>query len=313
MIIVTGGAGFIGSNLIQGLNSMGITQIVVVDDLSDGRKHLNLNRLKIADYIDKNDFLGQLGHFKNVQTIFHQGACSDTLESDGAYMMRNNFTFSKELLQFSLKNQIDFLYASSASVYGNGTNGFGESTDCEYPLNIYAYSKFLFDQYVREILQADKSPSSQIVGLRYFNVYGYQENHKDKMASVAFHLMNQLKNREQLKLFEGSESFMRDFIFVEDVVDVNLFFFKNKLSGIYNCGSGTSRSFLDVALILRGLDPSAVLETIPFPPVLRDKYQTFTEADLSNLRASGYTKPFVSLEEGIERYYHHFIKTGGFF
>ncbi|MEK6557534.1 MAG: ADP-glyceromanno-heptose 6-epimerase, partial [Candidatus Margulisiibacteriota bacterium] len=251
MIIVTGGAGFIGSNLIKGLNSQGITQIIVVDDLSDGKKHLNLNRLKIADYIDKNDLLNQLDHFKNVQTIFHQGACSNTMETDGAFMMRNNFTFSKELLQFALKNQIDFLYASSASVYGDGTSGFRESIDCEYPLNIYAYSKFLFDQYVREILRTNKSPSSQILGLRYFNVYGYQENHKGTMASVAFHLMNQLNHNEPLKLFEGSESFKRDFVFVDDVVDINLFFFEKKLSGIYNCGTGKSRSFLDVANILR--------------------------------------------------------------
>lgn len=303
MIIVTGGAGFIGSNLIKGLNELGHEEILVVDNLSNAHKHLNLNGLAIADFLDKKDFLKALPSLSNITAIFHQGACSSTTETDGEYMMRNNYQFSKALFHHCLNHQIPFYYASSASVYGNGDNGFAEKRECEYPLNVYAFSKFMFDQYVLRHLKSS-TVSSPVVGLRYFNVYGYQENHKGSMASVVFHFFNQLREGGTMRLFEGSEDFRRDFIFVEDVVRVNLHFFQKAQSGVYNCGTGEARSFLDIAHIIQQLEPgSAKIEFIPFPDHLKGKYQTFTQANLQSLRNSGYTRHFVSLEDGVKQYY----------
>jgi ADP-L-glycero-D-manno-heptose 6-epimerase len=312
MIIVTGGAGFIGSNLVRRLNQEGIEDILVVDNLSDSVKHLNLNTLYFTDFIDKRSFLEQLPGIENIEAIFHQGACSSTTETDGRYMMSNNYEYSKELLHFCLKRDIDFLYASSASVYGNGTNGFSETRQCEYPLNVYAFSKYLFDNYVRRILK-ENSPESQVLGLRYFNVYGPQENHKGDMASVMFKFYNQLKQGENMKLFEGSENFLRDFIYVEDVTKVNLHFFQSKKSGIYNCGTGQARSFSDIAHIVQQLKDGAKIEIVPFPDHLRGKYQTFTESDMTDLRKAGYQKEFFSLEEGVSKYYEMLKKNDGYF
>jgi ADP-L-glycero-D-manno-heptose 6-epimerase len=310
MIIVTGGAGFVGSNIVKGLNDRGIDDIIIVDNLTNSRKHLNLNRLKYVDYIDKTDFLECLPGLSDVKTIFHNGACSSTTESDGKYMMKNNYEYSKILLNHAVDNKIDFIYASSASVYGNGDNGFKEEPECEYPLNVYAFSKFSFDNYVRRILAENKA-KSQISGLRYFNVYGYQENHKGAMASVAFHFFNQLSSGK-IKLFEGSDNFLRDFIFVEDVVKVNLFFFDKGISGIYNCGTGTARSFTDIARVFKSLVPDIELEYIPFPDHLVGKYQTYTQADLENLRKAGYDKDFTSLEDGITGYFNRLKATNGY-
>ncbi len=311
MIIVTGGAGFIGSNVVRALNNRGIENILIVDNLSNSFKHLNLNRLKFIDFIDKNAFFEKLPKLDTVKTIFHLGACSNTTESDGKYMMENNYEYSKKLLSFSLSHKIDFLYASSAAVYGNGDNGFCEDTKCEYPLNIYAYSKYIFDNFVRRIL-AKQQPGSQITGIRYFNVYGYQENHKDTMASVAFHFFNQLKTSHKVKLFEGSEGFFRDFVFVEDVADVNMFFYESKKSGIYNCGTGKEENFLKIAEIVQQLSPKTEIEYIPFPEHLKGKYQNFTKADLTNLRNAGYEKPFHDLKEGLTKYYECLKTTGGY-
>lgn len=309
MIVVTGGAGFIGSNIIKGLNKQGIDDIIVVDNLSNSQKHLNLNSLNITDYLDKEELILNLQKIKNVKTIFHQGACSSTTESDGKYMMKNNYEYSKQLLHYAMEKNIDFLYASSASVYGDGHKGFREDRAYEYPLNVYAFSKFAFDNYVRPFLSIAQS---QILGLRYFNVYGYQENHKGSMASVGFHMFNQLQTENKMKLFEGSENFRRDFVFVEDVVDVNLFFYEKKLNGIFNCGTGKARSFLDIATTLRKVHNGGEIEYIPFPEHLKGKYQAFTQADLNNLRAIGYTKEFHSLEQGLEKYYNNLSKTGGY-
>ncbi|MDD4526516.1 MAG: ADP-glyceromanno-heptose 6-epimerase [Candidatus Margulisbacteria bacterium] len=313
MIIVTGGAGFIGSNIVKGLNDKGITDILIVDNLSNPEKHLNLNSLKYYDYVDKQDFIANLDKFKAYRTIFHQGACSDTTETDGKYMMRNNYEYSKELLLFSLNNDIDLIYASSASIYGNGDKGFKEDPMCEYPLNVYAFSKFSFDNFVRNVRLKRKNIDSQILGLRYFNVYGYQENHKGKMASVAYRMFNQIKNKEEIKLFEGSEGFLRDFIFIEDVVKVNLFFYENGKQGIYNCGTGKARSFLDIANTVQSLNKSAKLIYTPFPEQLKGKYQVYTQADTTKLRAAGFTQNFHTLEEGIGKYYHKFESTNGYF
>ena len=310
MIVVTGGAGFIGSNIVKGLNEAGEENIIVVDNLSNAEKHLNLNSLSIADYIDKDEFLQKLNKFQNVKAIFHQGACSSTTEQDGKYMMSNNYEYSKTLLNYCLENSIDFLYASSASVYGNGKAGFVEKREAEYPLNVYGFSKFAFDNYVRRVLPKVKS---QVLGLRYFNVYGPQENHKGRMASVAFHLFHQLQETGKMKLFEGSGNFRRDFIHVADTVKINLHFYESKTSGIFNAGTGKARSFEDIATALQSLHGSGEIESIPFPEDLRGKYQEFTEAGLDKLRAAGYSKEFMSLEEGVQQYYEQLSATDGRF
>ena len=308
MIAVTGGAGFIGSNIIKGLNDAGEAEILVVDNLSNGEKHLNLNSLSIADYIDKNDYLSNLDKLQNVSTVFHQGACSSTTEQDGKYMMFNNYEYSKILLNYCLKNKINFIYASSAAVYGNGEKGFIEERESEYPLNVYGFSKFAFDNYVRRILP---KAESQVMGLRYFNVYGPQENHKGRMASVAFHLFHQLQETGKMKLFEGSAGFNRDFIHVADTVKINLHFYESKTSGIFNAGTGKTRSFEDIATTLQHLHGSGKFENIPFPEDLRGKYQEFTEAGLNNLRSAGFTEEFMSLEEGVRQYYQQLSDTDG--
>ena len=310
MIVVTGGAGFIGSNILKGLNEAGEKNILVVDNLSNSQKHLNLNRLSFNDYIDKDDFLLNIGKFTNLKTIFHQGACSSTTEQDGKYMMSNNYEYSKILLNNCLEHKIDFLYASSAAVYGNGGNGFTEESKAEYPMNVYGFSKFAFDNYVRRVLP---KAEIQILGLRYYNVYGPQENHKRRMASVAFHLFNQLHDSGKMSLFEGSEEFRRDFIHVEDTVKINLHFYKTKSSGIFNAGTGKSRSFMDIARTMLDIHGNGKIEYIPFPKDLSGKYQKFTEASLDNLRQAGFSEDFFSLEEGIKKYFDQLSSSNGLY
>jgi ADP-L-glycero-D-manno-heptose 6-epimerase len=321
-IIVTGAAGFIGSNIIRGLNRLGLTNIIAVDNLADANKFVNLIDSEITDYVDKEDFLPLIlsGKLGPIQAIFHQGACSDTMEHNGRYMMANNFSYSKQLLEFSLAQKIQFLYASSAAVYG-ANQTFVESRDYEHPLNIYGYSKYLFDQFVRRKLQA--GTSSQIVGFRYFNVYGPYEQHKGRMASVAYHHFQQFINEGQVRLFDtygGYEAgeHMRDFIHVDDVVKTNLFFFKHpETSGIFNLGTGQAQPFNQIALTLintlraQSGDPALSLEQmvqnkliqyIPFPDALRGKYQTFTQADISNLWTAGYRENPLTVQEGVAQY-----------
>ena len=309
MIIVTGGAGFIGSNLVAGLNQAGERDILVVDDLTDGSKHRNLNCLTFADYLDRDELLEALPTLGDVRAIFHQGACSDTTEADGRFMMANNYTYSRRLLEHALRQCIPFLYASSASVYGSGENGFAERPECEYPLNVYAYSKYAFDNLVRRILP---EAQSQVLGLRYFNVYGPQENHKGTMASVAFHLFGQHAQGDPMRLFEGSEGFRRDFVHVADAVATNLHFRESGNSGIFNCGTGEARSFLDVGRTMQRLVGGAELDFVPFPAHLEGKYQTHTEADLTALRGAGYTRSFRSLEDGLAEYHDVLSSTGGY-
>jgi ADP-L-glycero-D-manno-heptose 6-epimerase len=308
MIIVTGGAGFIGSNIVYQLNQLGRTDIIVVDDLTDGTKFKNLADCIIADYFDKDEFLTLINNNhkfpEKIEAIFHDGACSTTTEWNGQFMMRTNYSYSKALLHYCLDNKIAFIYASSAAVYGGGTV-FKEQPEFELPLNVYGYSKLAFDQYVRRIMPTAKS---QIVGLRYFNVYGPREQHKGSMASVAFHLNNQAKNEGIIKLFEGCDGYgdgeqRRDFIYVEDVVNVNLWLAKNpQVSGIFNVGTGRSQSFNDVANVVLKAHPQARLHYIPFPDHLKGRYQSFTEADISALRQAGYTAPFQTVEEGTAKY-----------
>ena len=331
MIIVTGGAGFIGANIVKGLNDAGRNDVIVVDNLEKGEKFLNLVDLDIADYVDKRAFLDMTngGEFDGqVDAIFHLGACSDTMEYDGLYMMSNNFDYSKTLLHFCQQNQASYIYASSASVYGAGPV-FRESPEHESPLNVYAYSKFLFDNYVRRMYD---QRSAQIVGLRYFNVYGDREQHKGRMASVAYHFTNQYLDKGHVKLFEGIEGYengaqLRDFVSVEDVVDLNLFLFDNpSVSGIYNVGTGRCQSFNDMAvatvnrcrleegkepLDLETLQQEKIIRYIDFPDKLRGKYQSFTEADISALRAAGYSKDFLTVEEGVSRYVGRLLEKSG--
>jgi ADP-L-glycero-D-manno-heptose 6-epimerase len=324
--IVTGAAGFIGSNIVKALNARGIRDIVAVDNLSRADKFKNLVDCEIAEYVDKQDFLsvvesGELSG--DIDAMFHEGACSDTMETDGRYMMENNYRYSLSLFEWALEESVPFLYASSAAVYGGGAT-FRESREFESPLNVYGYSKFLFDQAVRARVGNDfEQAPSQIAGFRYFNVYGARESHKGRMASVAYHFFNQYRATGKVKLFAGTDGYAdgeqrRDFVSVEDVVSVNLFFLDNPgVSGIFNLGTGRSQNFNDAAvatvnacLALEGKPPKTLaellsagtLEYIPFPDALKGKYQSFTQADLSNLRAAGYADEFLTVEQGVANY-----------
>jgi ADP-L-glycero-D-manno-heptose 6-epimerase len=308
MIVVTGGAGFIGSQLVSGLNKLGREDVLVVDDLTNGKKFENLVVNKVADYIDKTDFrrlVEKRDKFcDKIEFIFHQGACSTTTEWDGQYMMDNNYAYSKELLHFSLEKSVPFVYASSAAVYGINSK-FIEEPENESPINVYGYSKLLFDNYVRAMTPEIKS---QVVGLRYFNVFGPREAHKKNMASVAYHFNNQINETGELKLFEGSHGYvngeqLRDFIFVEDVVDVNLWLMKTSdVSGIFNVGTGKSNSFNAVANAVINWHGKGKINYIPFPDALKESYQSFTEANLGKLRSAGYEDEFTSLNRGINSY-----------
>lgn len=316
MIIVTGGAGFIGANIVKTLNEQGRTDIIVVDDLSDGKKFYNLSDCDIADYLDKDDFIQRVqlddGILDDVEVIFHEGACSSTTEWDGKFMMENNYEYSRILLHACLEEKIPFLYASSAAVYG-GSAVFREERSHEKPLNVYGYSKWQFDQYVRQ-LQATRPDlfQSQVVGFRYFNVYGPREQHKGSMASVAFHFNNQIKDTGVCKLFGGSGGYgdgeqRRDFVFVGDVVKVNLWFMANPdKSGIFNLGTGQCQSFNDVADAVvqwhAAHGTTGHKQYVPFPDHLKGAYQSFTEADISKLRDAGYQEAFADVATGVSLY-----------
>lgn len=321
-IVVTGAAGFIGANIVKALNARGETEIIAVDNLSKGDKFRNLVDCEIAHYMDKEDFrqtllAGELDG--SVRAILHQGACSDTMEQDGHYMMENNYQYTLDLFQYCQEEAVPFLYASSAAVYGASTV-FREERQYEAPLNVYGYSKFLFDQVLR---QYQDELTAQVAGFRYFNVYGVREQHKGRMASVAFHNFNQYQAEGKVKLFEGYAGYdngaqLRDFVSVEDIVKVNLYFLDHpEKSGIFNLGTGRAQTFNDVAQTVvntcrvhAGLAPlslpelvgQGILEYIAFPDALKGKYQSFTQADMTNLRTIGYTEPMLTVEAGVERY-----------
>ena len=324
--IVTGAAGFIGSNLVHALNLRGEKDIIAVDDLSDSKKYRNLADCEISDYFDKSEFIQVLKSksLGRIAAIFHEGACSDTMESDGLYMMKNNYRYTLDLLDICAEQGIPLIYASSAATYG-GSSSFVERREFEKPLNIYGYSKFLFDQIVRQRMAAN-ALKSQVVGLRYFNVYGPRESHKGRMASVAFHHFHQYQDRGFVKLFGSYDGYeageqKRDFVYIEDVVNVNLFFYENpQINGIYNLGTGRAQAFNDVALsVINRLDQirlesdfkekslenvleSKKLQYIDFPDDLKGKYQSFTQASLDQLRSVGYDKSFHTVEEGVGKY-----------
>jgi len=329
-LIVTGAAGFIGSNLVRALNERGERDIIAVDNLARADKVANLRDLEIADFVDKRDFLQRMeaGRYDGkVAAILHQGACSDTMEADGRYMMENNYEYSMALLRWCRARSVRLIYASSASVYGAG-RVFREARENEAPLNVYGYSKFLFDQVVRRELPR---MMLQLAGFRYFNVYGPREAHKGRMASVAFHFFNQYTAGGRVRLFEGADGYgpgeqVRDFVSVEDVVRVNLFFLDHaRVSGVFNVGTGRAQSFNDVAVATvnavraaRGEAPQSLeelrragaVEYIAFPPQLVGKYQSFTQADVGALRAAGYSEPFLPVDDGVGRYVRARIAAG---
>ncbi|MEO5659438.1 MAG: ADP-glyceromanno-heptose 6-epimerase [Polaromonas sp.] len=324
-IVVTGAAGFIGSNLVKGLNARGIDDIIAVDDMRQGDKFRNLADLKIADYIDAGDFYKQFadGAFGQVEAVFHEGACSDTMELDGQYMMANNYSLSCDLFRACRSRSTRMLYASSAATYG-GSEAFSESPEFEKPLNVYGYSKLLFDQRMRrELGKQFENAQTQVVGFRYFNVYGPREQHKGRMASVAFHQVNQFNAEGKVKLFGeyggyGAGGQMRDFVFIDDVVAINLWFFDHpEKSGIFNLGTGRAQPFNDVALAvvntlrqgqnagslsLEDAVRGGMIDYIGFPEALVGKYQSFTQADLSALRAAGCQHVFADVQTGVTAY-----------
>lgn len=321
--VVTGAAGFIGSNIIRGLNALGHHDIVAVDNLTKPGKFANLVDLKIADYFDKRDFLPRLakGAFGKVEAAFHEGACSDTMEHDGHYMMENNYRWSLDLLNICAAQGTRLLYASSAAVYGESSN-FSVDSRNERPLNVYGYSKLLFDNVVRQRM---RDLSIQVAGFRYFNVYGPREAHKDRMASVAFHHMNQFRAEGHVRLFGEYDGYAageqrRDFVSVDDVVAVKLWFLDHpEVSGIFNLGTGRAEPFNAIAeavinaeraaarlpkLTLSAQVETGLLRYIDFPESLKGKYQSFTQADISDLRNAGYDRPFASVSQGVQRYHN---------
>ena len=327
-VAVTGAAGMIGSNLVHGLNAIGITDVIAVDDLTDGPKYRNLLGAQLSDYFDKREFYGRFarGEFGRLDAVLHQGACSDTMEHDGRFMLDNNYRCSKDLLDACQAQGTRLLYASSAATYG-GSAAFREEPAFERPLNVYGYSKLLFDNVVRRMLP---NASTQVVGFRYFNVYGPREQHKGRMASVAFHHFNQFRETGKVKLFGeyggyGPGQQMRDFVYVGDVVAVNLWFLEHPdVSGIFNLGTGRAQPFNDVAVATvnstraqqggapLGLDElvsHGTIEYIPFPDALVGKYQSFTQADLSRLRAVGCEHAFADVETGVRAYVDWFSRS----
>ena len=328
-VVVTGAAGFIGSNIIKGLNARGMDDIIAVDDLTQGDKFRNLADLRIADYVDADLFydLFAEGGFGKVEAVFHEGACSDTMETDGKYMMDNNYTLSCGLFNACRHRGVRLLYASSAATYG-GSETFREAPEFEKPLNVYGYSKLLFDQRMRRELGAQfQDATHQVAGFRYFNVYGPREQHKGRMASVAFHQFNQFRAEGRVKLFGeyggyGAGEQQRDFVFIDDVVAVNLWFFDHpQKSGLFNLGTGRAQPFNDVALAtvnaLQGSGPldlagavaQGLIEYVPFPDALRGKYQCYTQADLTALRAAGCDHAFMDVKSGVSAYMQSLIQT----
>lgn len=304
MWVVTGGAGFIGSNLVRALNGRGIDDIVVIDDLENGHKFANLVDCSIADYLDVDEGLARLRKLAP-DGIFHQGACAVTTEWNGRYMMARNYRYSVDLLEYAQTRGIPLIYASSASVYGAGKS-FGErDEDAERPLNVYGYSKLLFDRHVRRHVPAG---ASQVAGLRYFNVYGPGEAHKGEMGSVVLHFSRQLQADGEVRLFEGSGGYgdgeqRRDFVFVDDVVAVNLWLMDHPgISGIFNVGTGASASFNDLARAVIDWYGTGSIRYIPFPAHLADSYQSFTEADISALRSAGCPLEFRDVRAGVTAY-----------
>lgn len=296
-IFITGGCGFIGGHLIKRISPLKYGNVYAIDEAGKILQKKQELSPFVEQFIDYQEFLQNLHILEKDDVIFHQGACTDTMNYDNMEMMYKNFEYSKILFDYCYRNNIRLIYASSAAVYGLGENGFYEDLECEKPINLYAKSKLLFDNYVRCF-----EPRSQILGLRYFNVYGPGESHKGKMASTILQFFNQIMEEGVVRPFQGSEDFLRDFIFVDDVINVNLFFLRHpEISGIFNCGSGDPKSFMQIIKHLKNHYKFDIIEK-EMPTGLKKKYQTFTKADLNNLQKTGYQFSFTTLENGIEKY-----------
>ena len=319
MIIVTGGAGFIGSNIVRALNERGRTDILITDDLGGGDKYKNLIGLRFVDYQHKDDFAKNFQRTdfgQNVEAIFHEGACSDTMEYDVNFMMRSNYEYSKEIFKLCVRKKIPFIYASSASVYGMGKKGFREEEICEAPINPYAFSKLMFDRYVRQFIS---KLDSKIIGLRYFNVYGPQENHKGKMASIFYQIYKRMKLGGGPRLFKGTDGYKdgeqkRDFVYVKDVAKINLWCLDNPIAnGIYNCGTGHAHTFNDAAkAMIESMHSKMRTTYCDFPDELRGKYQSYTEADMKKFQAAGYKEGFTNFVIAVDEYCK-FLEAGGYY
>ncbi len=315
MIVVTGGAGFIGSAIVWRLNTTGNDNVVIVDELGTDEKWKNLVGLKYHDFVNKYDFLEMLTSVPDfdIEAIIHMGANSSTTEKDADFLMRNNYEYTKKLAEYSAKNHIRFIYASSAATYGDGSQGFDDEANGGrrlFPLNMYGYSKHLFDLWA-----AKKGLLDQIVGLKYFNVYGPNESHKGDMRSVVHKAYEQIKTTGKVKLFKSHDpnykdgEQMRDFIYVKDAVDMTLFFLENQdNSGIFNIGSGKARTWNDlVKALFEAMNKPVNIEYIDMPEHLTAKYQYFTEATLNKIKKAGYTKPVLSLEGGVTDYVKNYL------
>ncbi len=319
MIIVTGGAGFIGSALIAAINKRGVTDIIVVDRLGSDQRWKNLVNLRFADYINKDDFIDMVAEDVlpfSVETVFHLGACSSTTETDVSFLMENNFEYTKQLAQWTADEDIRFIYASSAATYGDGSQGFSDDEDkleILKPLNPYGYSKQVFDLWAKRNGLLDK-----VVGLKYFNVFGPNEYHKAEMRSFVLKAFEQINATGKVRLFkshrpdykDGEQK--RDFLYVKDAVDMTLFFLDNpKTSGIYNLGAGKARTWNDLAkAVFAAMGKQANIEYIDMPDSVRNQYQYFTEAEITKLRSTGYKKPITYLEDGIKDYITNYLVQG---
>ena len=311
-IIVTGGAGFIGSAIVWRLNQLGYDDILIVDRGDDTEKWKNLPPLKFADYIDADDFIDDLGDFKDASAIIHEGACSSTTVTDADFMLRNNYQYTKDLAEFAIANDIRFIYASSAATYGDGSVGMNDGTDDLNglrPLNVYGYSKHLFDQYAARNKMFDS-----IVGLKYFNVFGPNEAHKGDMRSLVHKAFGQISETGKLKLFKsahpdyGDGEFGRDFIYVKDAVDMTLHFLENKTGGLFNAGSGVMNTWNALAdAIFNALDLPTNVEFVEMPEQLRNKYQYHTQADLTRLRDAGYWAETTPLNDAVMDYVRNYL------
>ena len=317
MIIVTGGAGFVGSNIVRALNERGRTDILIVDNLGNSDKYKNLIGLRFVDYRHKDDFIKNLdGAAQNVEAIFHNGACSNTMEYDVNFMIHSNYEYSKEIFKLCIRKKIPFIYASSAAVYGLGKKGFREEEACEAPINPYAFSKLLFDRYVRQFIG---KIDSKVIGLRYFNVYGPQENHKGKMASIFYQIYKRMKLGGGPRRFKGTDGYRdgeqkRDFIYVKDVAKINLWCLDNPVAnGIYNCGTGHAHTFNDAAkAMIESMHSKMRTTYCDFPDELIGKYQSYTEADMKKITAAGYKGGFTNFVVAVDEYCK-FLEAGGYY
>lgn len=317
MIIVTGGAGFIGSCIVRTLNDAGEEDIIIVDDIASTDKWLNLRNKKYRSYVHKSRLLDELSTYKEVRAIIHMGACSSTTENDFDYLWYNNFEYTKTLWNYCAEKQISFIYASSAATYGDGENGFDDNVDIDtlLPLNQYGYSKHLFDLWVKH--QAVSFPP-QYVGLKFFNVYGPNEYYKGSMASMVFHGFNQIKKDGEIRLFKSSNTLyrdgeqLRDFVYVKDICSVIMWFLEhNRYSGIFNVGTGYPQSFRELAeATFKALNLCTNIRYIDMPSGLKEKYQYFTRAEMTKLRDIGYNKVFMDINSGIQDYVLNHLNVG---